>query len=335
MHAQRYDTRLASLVLAFLLLIAAANAVFAQDALSSWSDGAAKTRIMEFVKATTTEGSDRYVAPDDRIAVFDNDGTLWSEQPFYFQLGFMLDRVKVLAPQHPEWKAKEPFKSILAGDLAGLAKSGEKGIVELAMATHAGMTTDEFAKIVTDWFATAKHPKTGKPYNEMTFVPMRELIDYLRANGFKTYIVSGGGVEFMRPMTEKAYGIAPEQVIGSTVVTQYDLVDDVPVLRRLPKIDFIDDGPGKPSGINRFIGRRPIFAAGNSDGDYEMLRWVTAGKGPSFAMIIHHTDGTREYAYDRKSAFGKLDKALDEALQRNWLVVDMKDDWKKIYPFEQ
>jgi phosphoglycolate phosphatase-like HAD superfamily hydrolase len=335
MHAQRYDTRLASLVLAFLLLIAAANAVFAQDALSSWSDGAAKTRIMEFVKATTTEGSDRYVAPDDRIAVFDNDGTLWSEQPFYFQLGFMLDRVKVLAPQHPEWKAKEPFKSILAGDLAGLAKSGEKGIVELAMATHAGMTTDEFAKIVTDWFATAKHPKTGKPYNEMTFVPMRELIDYLRANGFKTYIVSGGGVEFMRPMTEKAYGIAPEQVIGSTVVTQYDLVDDVPVLRRLPKIDFIDDGPGKPSGINKFIGRRPIFAAGNSDGDYEMLRWVTAGKGPSFAMIIHHTDGTREYAYDRKSAFGKLDKALDEALQRNWLVVDMKDDWKKIYPFEQ
>lgn len=335
MHAQRYDTRLASLVLAFLLLIAAANAVFAQDALSSWSDGAAKTRIMEFVKATTTEGSDRYVAPDDRIAVFDNDGTLWSEQPFYFQLGFMLDRVKVLAPQHPEWKAKEPFKSILAGDLAGLAKSGEKGIVELAMATHAGMTTDEFAKIVTDWFATAKHPKTGKPYNEMTFVPMRELIDYLRANGFKTYIVSGGGVEFMRPMTEKAYGIAPEQVIGSTVVTQYDLVDDVPVLRRLPKIDFIDDGPGKPSGINKFIGRRPIFAAGNSDGDYEMLRWVTAGKGPSFAMIIHHTDGTREYAYDRKSAFGKLDKALDEALQRNWLVVDMKDDWKRIYPFEQ
>jgi phosphoserine phosphatase len=290
---------------------------------------------MEFVKATTTEGSDRYVAPDDRIAVFDNDGTLWSEQPFYFQLGFMLDRVKVLAPQHPEWKAKEPFKSILAGDLASLAKSGEKGIVELGMATHSGVTTDEFTKIVTDWFATAKHPKTGKPYTDMTFVPMRELLDYLRAHGFKTYIVSGGGVEFMRPITEKAYGIPPAQVIGSTIVTQYDLVDDVPVLRRLPKIDFIDDGPGKPSGINKVIGRRPIFAAGNSDGDYEMLRWVTAGKGPSFAMIVHHTDGTREYAYDRKSAFGKLDKALDEARQRNWLVVDMKDDWKKIYPFEQ
>ncbi|WP_113001356.1 HAD family hydrolase [Rhizobium sp. Root1203] len=335
MHAHRSDTRLASLVLAFLLLIAAANSVFAQEVLSSWSDGAAKTRIMAFVKATTTEGTDRYVAPDDRIAVFDNDGTLWSEQPFYFQLGFMLDRVKVLAPQHPEWKAKEPFKSILAGDLAGVAKSGEKGIVELGMATHAGMTTDEFAKIVTDWFATARHPKTGKPYNEMTFVPMRELLDYLRANGFRTYIVSGGGVEFMRPMTEKAYGIPAEQVIGSTIVTQYDLVDDVPVLRRLPKIDFIDDGPGKPSGINKFIGRRPIFVAGNSDGDYEMLRWVTAGKGPSFAMIVHHTDATREYAYDRKSAFGKLDKALDEAAQRNWLVVDMKDDWKKIYPFEQ
>jgi phosphoserine phosphatase len=335
MHEHRSDTRLVSLVLAFLFLFAAANAAFAQDALSSWSEGAAKTRIMEFVKVTTTAGSDRYVAPDDRIAVFDNDGTLWSEQPFYFQLGFMLDRVKALAPQHPEWKAKEPFKSILAGDLAGVAKSGERGIVELGMATHAGMTTDEFAKIVTDWFATATHPKTGKPYNEMTFVPMRELLDYLRANGFRTYIVSGGGVEFMRPMTQTAYGIPAEQVIGSTIVTQYDLVDDVPVLRRLPKIDFIDDGPGKPSGINKFIGRRPIFVAGNSDGDYEMLRWVTAGKGPSFAMIVHHTDATREYAYDRKSAFGRLDKALDEAAQRNWLVVDMKDDWKKIYPFEQ
>jgi phosphoglycolate phosphatase-like HAD superfamily hydrolase len=338
LHVLRPFIVLASLFAALLLMIAATlapNGAFAQEALPSWNDGATKARIVDFVRATTTEGGDRYVAPDARIAVFDNDGTLWSEQPYYFQLGFMLDRVKVLAPQHPEWKAKEPFKSILAGDLSGLAKSGEKGIVELGMATHAGITTDEFETIVIDWFATAKHPKTGKPYNEMTFLPMRELLDYLRANRFKTYIVSGGGVEFMRPMTKKAYGIPPEQVIGSTIVTQYDLVDDVPVLRRLSKIDFIDDGPGKPAGINKFIGGRPIFAAGNSDGDEEMLRWVTSRAGPSFAMIIHHTDAAREYAYDRKSAFGKLDKALDEGEQRNWLVVDMKNDWKKIYAFEQ
>ncbi|MDE1187115.1 MAG: HAD family hydrolase [Pantoea sp.] len=289
---------------------------------------------MDFVKSTTTEGGEGYVAPEARIAVFDNDGTLWSEQPYYFQLGFMLDRVKTLAPQHPEWKEKEPFKSILAGDMKGVAKSGEKGIIDLGMATHAGMTTDQFAKIVADWFTTARHPKTGRPYDEMTFLPMRELLDYLRANGFKTYIVSGGGVEFMRPITEKAYGIPPEQVIGSTIATEYSIVGDVPVLKRLPKIDFIDDGPGKPSGINKFIGRKPIFVAGNSDGDYEMLRWVTATKGPGFAMLVHHTDADREYAYDRQSAFGKLDKALDEAERRNWLVVDMKADWKKVYAFQ-
>jgi len=203
------------------------------------------------------------------------------------------------------------------------------------METHAGLTTDDFRNIVIDWFATARHPKTGKPYNEMTFLPMRELLDYLRANGFKTFIVSGGGVEFMRPMTEKAYGIPPEQVVGSTITTQYALVGDIPVLNRLPKVDFVDDGPGKPVGINKFIGRRPILAAGNSDGDYEMLRWVMAGQGPHFAMIIHHTDADREYAYDRKSDFGKLDKALDEAESRNWLLVDMKADWKKIYAFDQ
>ena len=332
------DTILASLCVAFVLVFASImipSTVFAQDALPSWNDTAARTRIMDFVKKTTTEGTDDYVAPADRIAVFDNDGTLWSEQPFYFQLGFMLDRVKTLAPQHPEWKEKEPFKSVLAGDMKGVAKSGEKGMVELGMATHSGMTTDQFAKIVTDWFAAAKHPRTGKPYDEMTFVPMRELLDYLRANGFKTYIVSGGGVEFMRPIAEKAYGIPPEQVIGSTIVTEYAIVGDVPVLKRLPKIDFVDDGPGKPSGINKFIGRKPVFAAGNSDGDYEMLRWVTAAKGPGFAMLIHHTDADREYAYDRESAFGKLDKALNEAERRNWLVVDMKADWKKVYAFDK
>lgn len=318
-------------LLLFLLLPVSA---FAQE-LPSWNDGKSKQAIVDFVKKVTTQGGADYVAPEDRIAVFDNDGTLWTEQPFYFQLGFILDRVKTLAPQHPEWKEKEPFKSILAGDLKGIAKSGERGLVELVMETHAGLTTDDFRNIVIDWFATARHPKTGKPYNEMTFLPMRELLDYLRANGFKTFIVSGGGVEFMRPMTEKAYGIPPEQVVGSTITTQYALVGDIPVLNRLPKVDFVDDGPGKPVGINRFIGRRPILAAGNSDGDYEMLRWVMAGQGPHFAMIIHHTDADREYAYDRKSDFGKLDKALDEAESRNWLLVDMKANWKKIYAFDQ
>jgi hypothetical protein len=333
---QTLETILVSILVAFALIVMSAiSPALAQEPLASWNDTAAKTRIMDFVKATVTEGGTGYVAPEARIAVFDNDGTLWTEQPAYTQLIFMLDRVKTLAPQHPEWKTKEPFKSVLAGDLKNVAKSGEKGIVELGMATHAGMTTDEFSKIVTDWFATAKHPKTGRPFTDMTYLPMRELLDYLRSNGFKTYIVSGGGVEFMRPVTEPLYGIPPEQVVGSTIATQYAIVGDVPVLKRLPKIDFIDDGPGKPVGINKFIGRRPIFAAGNSDGDYEMLRWVTAGKGLSFAMIVHHTDGAREYAYDRQSSFGKLDKALDEAERRNWLVVDMKNDWKKVFAFEQ
>ncbi|TCL67151.1 HAD family hydrolase [Rhizobium sp. BK251] len=324
---------LTSVICAVAVLLAAS--AFAQEPLGSWNDTSAKSRIMDFVRATTAEGGAGYVAPEDRIAVFDNDGTLWSEQPFYVQLSFMLDRVKALAPQHPEWTSKEPFKSILEGDLKGVARGGEKGIVELGMETHAGMTTDEFNSIVADWLATARHPQTGKPYDQMTFLPMRELLDYLRANGFKTYIVSGGGVEFMRPMTQRAYGIPPEQVVGSTIVTEYALVGDTPVLQRLPKIDFVNDGPGKPAAINKFIGRRPIFAAGNSDGDYEMLRWVTAGDGPHFAMIVHHTDGEREYAYDRDSEFGRLDKALDEAGGRGWLVVDIKDDWKRIYAFEQ
>jgi len=333
---QVVDASLASLFVTLVLLIAASwSPVLAQEPMSSWNDTPAKTRIMDFVKATTTEGGEGYVSPRDRIAVFDNDGTLWSEQPYYVQLGFMLDRVKTLAPQHPEWKTREPFKSILGDDLKGVARGGEKGMVDLVMATHANMTSDEFSKIVTDWFAASRHPKTGKPYTGMTYLPMRELLDYLRANDFRTFIVSGGGVEFMRPVTEQLYGIPPEQVVGSTIATQYDLVGDVPVLKRLPKIDFIDDGPGKPVGINKFIGQRPIFVAGNSDGDYEMMRWTTSGKGPSLAMLVHHTDADREYAYDRDSAFGKLDKALNEAERRNWLVVDMKNDWRKIFAFEQ
>ncbi|NEI96425.1 HAD family hydrolase [Rhizobium ruizarguesonis] len=335
-RVQLYDTVLASMLVALLLLAAFGVApAAAQEGLPSWSDGAAKTRIMDFIKTTTTEGGEGYVAPDDRIAVFDNDGTLWSEQPVYNQLAFVFDRIKALAPEHPEWKSREPFKSVLSGNLAAVVQSGPKGLVDLLIVTHSGMTTDQFSKIVADWFATARHPKTGKPYDEMTYLPMRELLDYLRANGFKTFIVSGGGVEFMRPMTEKMYGIAPEQVVGSTITTEYAIVGDVPVLRRLPKLDFVDDGKGKPSGINKFIGRKPIFVAGNSDGDYEMLRWVTAANGPGFAMIVHHTDADREVAYDRKSAVGKLDKALDEAERRNWLVVDMKSDWKKVFAFEK
>lgn len=318
------------------ILIAAVFApwhAFAQNALPSWNDTAARERITNFVKSATTEGDAGYVAPVDRIAVFDNDGTLWSEQPYYFQLAFILDRVRTLAPQHPEWKSKEPYKSVIDGSLKGVAASGEKALVDLVTATHSGMTTDQFNNIVIEWFASARHPKTGKPFDEMTFLPMKELLEYLRANGFKTYIVSGGGVEFMRTITEKMYGIPPEQVVGSTIATEFDIVGNVPVLKRLPRIDFIDDGRGKPVGINKFIGRRPVFAAGNSDGDYEMLRWVTAGRGPGFAMIIHHTDAEREYAYDRKSPIGKLDKALDEAARRNWLVVDMKSDWAKVYAF--
>jgi hypothetical protein len=303
----------------------------AADVLPSWNDGAARARIVEFIAQTTAEGTKTYVPEEERIAVFDNDGTLWSEQPYYFQLAFALDRVRALAPQHPEWREVKPFKSVLANDIAELAESGERALADLIGATHAGMTTEAFEAIVTDWFAKARHPLTGRPFTEMTFLPMRELLDYLRENGFRTYIVSGGGVEFMRPITEAAYGIAPGQVIGSTIAVEYALEGDVPVLRRLPEISFVDDGPGKPVGIHRAIGRRPIFVAGNSDGDYEMLRWVTSGRRAGFAMVVHHTDGRREYAYDRASAFGRLDKVLDEAADRDWLVVDMEDDWKRVY----
>jgi hypothetical protein len=303
----------------------------AADVLPSWNNGAARARIVEFIAQTTAEGTDTYVPEEERIAVFDNDGTLWSEQPYYFQLAFALDRVRALAPQHPEWREVSPFKSVLANDIEELAESGERALADLIGATHAGMTTEAFEAIVTDWFATARHPLTGRPFTEMTFLPMRELLDYLRENGFRTYIVSGGGVEFMRPITEAAYGIAPEQVIGSTIAVEYALEGDVPVLRRLPEISFVDDGPGKPVGIHRAIGRRPIFVAGNSDGDYEMLRWVTSGRRAGLAMVVHHTDGRREYAYDRASAFGRLDKVLDEAADRGWLIVDMEDDWKRVY----
>ena len=271
----------------------------------------------------------------ERIATFDNDGTLWAEQPMYFQLAFALDRVKVLAPQHPEWNDKEPFASLLKGDLKAALAGGERSLLEIVMATHAGMTTEEFEKIVADWIDTAKHPKTKRPYTEMVYQPMLELLTYLQANGFKTFIVSGGGIEFMRPWTEKVYSIPPEQVIGSSIKTKFEMRDGKPVLVRLPEINFIDDKTGKPVGINEHIGRRPIAAFGNSDGDLQMLQWTTAGEGLRLALIVHHTDADREWAYDRKSHIGNLDKALDEANANGWTVVDMKKDWKRIFPWEK
>jgi phosphoglycolate phosphatase-like HAD superfamily hydrolase len=305
------------------------------DPLPSWNDTAPKKAIVAFVEKVTKPGSADFVPVEDRIATFDNDGTLWSEQPMYVQLAFILYRVKQLAPQHPEWKTTQPFKGVLEGDVKAVVATGEAGLIELITATHAGMTVEQFQKIVTDWLATATDPKFHKPYTENIYQPMVELLGYLRANGFKTYIVSGGGIEFMRPWVEKAYGIPPEQVIGSSIKTKFEVVDGKPDLVRLPEMNFIDDGPGKPVGINQYIGRRPIAAFGYSDGDLQMLEWTAAGTGPRFMLLVHHTDGVREYAYDRKSSFGKLDKALDEANAKGWTVVSMKDDWKKVFAFQQ
>ena len=302
------------------------------DPLPSWNDGPARQSIVAFVEKVTREGTASYVPPAERIAVFDNDGCLWSEQPVYVQLAFALDRVKALAPQHPEWQPQEPFASLLKGDVAGALAGGEKAIAEIVMATHAGTTTEEFATIVTDWLATARHPATGRPYTGMVYQPMLEVLAYLRANGFKTFIVSGGGIEFMRPWAERVYGIPPEQVVGSSIRTKYELRDGKPVLVRLPELDFIDDKAGKPVGINQHIGRRPILAFGNSDGDFEMLEWTTSGEGPRLGVIVHHDDAGREYAYDRKSHIGRLDRGLDEAGRRGWVLVSMKDDWRTIYP---
>ncbi|MDF2812963.1 MAG: NapD-like protein [Microvirga sp.] len=312
--------------------LAATHSVAQTDPLPSWNDGNAKSAIVEFVKRVTTEGGPDFVPIEERIATFDNDGTLWTEQPNYVQAMFVFDRIAAMAKERPEMKETQPFKAVLEADRATLAALGEQGLVELVTATHSGMSTADFEKTVSDWIATARHPRFHRPYTELVYQPMLELLAHLRANGFKTFIVSGGGVEFMRPWTAKAYGIPPEQVIGSSGKTAYALNGDKPVINKLPTVEFIDDGPGKPVGINRFIGRRPIFAAGNSDGDLQMLQWTTLDAGPRFALIVHHTDAEREYAYDRHSAVGKLDKALDEAPRRGWLVVDMKNDWKAIYP---
>ena len=316
-------------LLALLLL---ANTAFAADPLASWNEGKAKQSIITFVKAVTTPGGKGFVPAPERIAVFDNDGTLWSEQPMYFQAFFIFDRIRQLAPHHPEWKTREPFASVLKGDVKAALAGGEHALIEMAMATHAGTTTEEFEKIVTDWLATAKHPKTGLLYTEMVYQPMLELLAYLRANGFKTFIVSGGGIEFMRPWTEKVYGIPPEQVIGSSIKTKFELRDGRPVLARLPEMNFIDDKAGKPVGIQMHIGRRPIAAFGNSDGDLQMLQWTCINKRPKFCLYVHHTDAGREWAYDRKSSIGRFDKGLDEARAKGWTVVDMKNDWRVIYP---
>jgi len=304
----------------------------ASDPLPSWTNGTAKQAIIAFVARVTTEQGADFVPTAERIATFDNDGTLWAEQPYYFQFAFALDRIKAMAPQHPEWKDHEPFKALLQNDKAAFASSGETGLLEVVAATHAGMTTDEFTDAVRDWMATARHPRFGRPYNQLTYQPMLELLGYLRANGFKTFIVSGGGVEFMRPWVEKVYGIPPEQVVGSSGVVKFETdATGKPRLIKLTKVEFVDDGPGKPVGINRFIGRRPIFAFGNSDGDLEMLQWTVAGAGLRFAGLVHHTDAEREYAYDRQSKIGKLDKALDAAAAGGWTVVDMKTDWSRIF----
>ena len=304
----------------------------AADPLPSWNDGAAKKSIVAFVKKVTKKGSPDFVPVPERIATFDNDGCLWAEQPMYFQAFFVFDRIKALAPQHPEWKDKEPYASVLKGDLKTALAGGEPALMEMAMATHAGMTTEEFEEIVTDWITTAKHPSTGKPFTDMVYQPMLELLRYLRANGFKTFIVSGGGIEFMRPWTEKVYGIPPEQVIGSSIKTKFEMRDGKPVIVRLPELNFFDDKAGKPAAIQHHIGRRPIFAAGNSDGDLQMLQWTSAGTGPRFCLYVHHTDADREWAYDRESHVGKLDKGLDEAAAKGWTVAGIKEHWSTIYP---
>ncbi len=328
----RLSRRIARAIVLLSMCAAAWSVRAADEPLPSWNEGTARQAIIEFVNAVTTEGGADYVAPDERIAVFDNDGTLWVEHPVYTQLTFALDRIRALAPEHPEWREQQPFKAVLENDMEALKAAGMKGVLELVMASHAGMTTDEFAAIATDWIAKAEDPRFKRPYTELVYQPMLELLGYLRDNGFKTYIVSGGGVEFMRPWTETVYGIPPEQVIGSTIVTEFAMQDGKPVLMRQPKMDFIDDKEGKPIAINKFIGRRPIFAAGNSDGDLQMLQWTTGAEGRRLGIIIHHDDADREYAYDRDTHVGSLDQALDLAPDAGWAVVSMKDDWQTIFP---
>jgi len=313
---------------------ASAQTATSGTSLPSWNEGATKQSILDFVAAVTGEGSPDFVPPAERIATFDNDGTLWVEHPMYTQLVFVLDRVKALAPQHPEWKDTQPFKAALEGDMKTLTASGEHGLLTLVLATHSGMTVNEFEKIVLDWIATARDPRFKRPYTELAYLPMIELLGFLRASGFKNFIVSGGGIEFMRPWTERVYGVPPEQVVGSSINTKFQMRDGRPELFRTAELNFIDDNVGKPVGINEYIGRRPIAAFGNSDGDLEMLQWTTMAGGRRLGLIVHHTDAEREYAYDRDTSFGRLDKALDAAALNKWTVVDMKNDWKRIFAFQ-
>ena len=329
-----------SIVACLLLAIFSASPLSAgepakDEALSSWNEGPSKKAILDFVDRVTQEGGADYVKPEERIATFDHDGTLWAEQPMYFQIMFAMDRVRAMAPNHPDWKTKQPFKAVLDRDIKALAALGETGFLRIMALTHTGITTDDFSKFVADWITTARHPRFNRLYTELIYRPMVELLSYLRANGFKTFIVSGGGVEFMRVFTGRLYGIPPEQVVGSAGVVQFQMrANYKPVLLKQGKIEFVDDGPGKPVGINRFIGRRPIFAFGNSDGDQQMLEWTAAGSGARFMGLVHHTDAEREWAYDRQSAVGRLDKAWDEAVRRGWTVTNMKTEWKKIFAFE-
>jgi len=308
------------------------NKAIHSDPLPSWNEGGSKQSILRFVEETTTPQHASFIPQNERIVVFDNDGTLWSEQPVYFQFMFAMDRVKALAAENPEWYTKQPFKALLEGDIAEALSGGEKAIIEIVMATHAGMSTNEFEKIVTDWIRTARHPETNKLFKEMVYQPMLELLDYFRDNGFKTYIVSGGGIDFMRPWVEEVYGIPPDQVVGSSGKVEFVIMDGQPTLIKQPEIDFIDDKEGKPVGIYKHIGKQPVAAFGNSDGDLAMLQWTAAGEGSRLMVYIHHTDAEREWAYDRDSHVGKLDKGLDEAQDMGWVVVDMKSDWKSIYP---
>lgn len=336
MKAERNTSLLRLLAVALVLVASPARALDpTQDPLPSWHDSPAKSAIVSFVAKVTKDGSPDFVPPAARIATFDNDGTLWAEQPMYVQLMFALDRVKALAPQHPEWKDQEPFASLLKGDVKGALAGGEKAILEIIMATHAGITTAEFEQLVKDWLASARHPRFKRPYTEMVYQPMLELLAHLRANGFKTFIVSGGGIEFMRPWSEKVYGIPPEQVVGSSIKTAYELRDGKPVLMRLPTLNFIDDKTGKPIGINSHIGRRPVAAFGNSDGDQQMLEWTQAGSGARLMMLVHHDDAVREWAYGPDSKIGTFSTALmSTAKTDGWTVISMKNDWKRIFAFE-
>jgi len=334
--------RFPAFLLALIASLVSCHAALAEnDPLPSWNDGSTKQAILGFVQSATDRTGPGFVPPAERIATFDNDGTLWPSHPMYTQLAFALDRIRAMAPQHPEWKTQQPFKAVLDNDLKALAAAGEKGLVELIMASHAGMSTAEFETIVTEWFKTAQHPRFKRSYTELAYQPMLELLAYLRDNGFKTYIVSGGGIEFMRPMTEAVYGISPEQVIGSSIETKYEMKDGKPVLMRLPKVHFIDDKAGKPVGINEFIGRRPVAAFGNSDGDREMLEWTDAGGGARLMMLVFHDDAEREYAYGPANGlpdtkFGTFSQSLmDEAKKKGWVVIRMKDDWSKIFAFDE